>query len=277
MSQVWSILARLSRDPGEALDETADLAEAARLVVRTSGLTSEHRSIAVVRGGDPLAVRGAAGTEFPGTALLEPSSRGSAVAVMASLLHVLDRDLEATLLLLPLGQSVEREERLIASLATLLDCARRWDGSMVVMATVPSSLDCGGGWLVPVHSGSRERTAPVAVIARDPDPTSAYRFVRRGALISTDVMAVSGRTLLGMFALALPRQLGEAISWRERAGGGTRDLRQLYARLAPRDLYEDVLERCADMVRVLPAAGRSCCTLHARGEDWETWRDAPSA
>lgn len=277
MSPVWTILTTFHSEEDTAPRGSTGPLEVGRLVDAVRNVTAKRHVVAVLPESDSRVAPGTHGIDAPGSLILEPRRRGSAISAMVALLHVLDRDPEATLLLLPLGRSLEREGRLLRSLPTVVDQARRRSDSMIVMATTPSGLQCRGGWLLPMHTGETGRTLPVSVLAHDPDPASAHRFVRRGALISTGVMAVSGRTLLGMFALALPKELGETASWREQQLGAPRDLRRLYARLGHRDYQRDVLERCTDMLRVMPVPADSCCGWHGQSGDSVSWRHAPGA
>jgi hypothetical protein len=277
MSHIWSIMTRLNGGAGAQTDRARDVSEILGLMDRIPHFASSHRTVAALRPDRAGNTGLLAGPDGPGTMIAEPADRGSAISVMISALHVLDRDPEATLVLLPLGRSLASEDRLLGMLPRAVEEAERCRGSMIVLGTTPSSLECRGGWIVPNHDGELQRSAPVAVLAPDPDPDSAHRFVRRGGLVSTDVMVVSGRTLLGMFALALPRPLGDVVCWRQSHEGALDNLRRLYARLQRHDVYADFLERCADVLRVMPVPTERCCERHEPMRQFQAWEDTPSA
>lgn len=277
-NHVWTITTRLIDAPRRGSHASEDVAEAYAIHDGPCRITSPRRTVAAIR---PYANDASSAnlSDFRGGNLIaEPADRGSAVSVMISLLHVIDRDPEAMVTLLPLGRGIADEKRLLDALPLAIAEAQRVSGSVVVLATPPRGLDCAGGWLVPHHDGKLQRSVTVATMAIDPDRAAAERFVQRGAHVSTDVLVASGRTLLGLFALTLPRSLGEAVCWRQAHGGSLRELRQLYARLQRHDLYTDFLERCADVLRLMPVATSRCCRAHADGpEPTRQWRDATGA
>jgi mannose-1-phosphate guanylyltransferase len=277
MSHIWSIITRPGDERGVDQDSARDVSEVLELAERMSNLAPQRNAVAALRPDRRGDIGILAGPSDAGTVIAEPADRGSAVSVIVAALHVLDTDPEATLVLMPLGRSMASEERLFRVLPTAIEEAERSRGSMIVLATTPSSLECRGVWIVPNHDGELRRSAPAARLASDPDPASAQRFVRRGALISTDVMVVSGRTLLGMLALALPRALGEFVCWRQAHEGTLTHLRHLYAKLPRRDLYADFLERCSDALRVMPVPTDRCCRTHQPVRALPAWEDTPGA
>lgn len=277
MSHIWSIMTKPGDERGVEHDRTQDVSEAFELAERMSNLAPKRNAVAALRPDRRGNTGVLAGPRNAGTVIAEPADRGSAVSIIVSALHVLDRDPEATLVLMPLGRSIASDERLLGALPSAIEEAERSRGSMVVLATTPSSLECRGAWIVPNHDGELRRSTPVALLTPDPDPASAQRFVRRGALVSTDAMVVSGRTLLGMLALALPRPLGEAVCWRQAHEGTLPHLRRLYAKLPRRDFYADVLERCSDVLRVMPVPTDRCCRTHEPVRASQAWENTPGA
>lgn len=277
MSHIWSIMTKQGGGPGVEHDRAWDVSEVIDLAERMSSLAPKRNAVAALRPDRRGCTGVLAGAGYAGTVIAEPADRGSAVSVIVAALHVLDTDPEATLVLMPLGRSMASEERLFRVLPTAIEEAERSRGSMIVLATTPTSLECRGAWVVPNHDGELRRSAPVARLAPDPDPASAQRFVRRGALVSTEVMVVSGRTLLGMLALALPRALGECVCWRQAHEGTLENLRRLYAKLPHRDLNADFLERCSDALRVMPVPTERCCRLHEPVRALPAWENTPGA
>ncbi len=164
----------------------------------------------------------------PGNLVVQPRNRGTAAGILLPLLHVLERDPEARVVLLPSDHYFEQEGVVESSLRVALDSLGALDKGITLLGITPDAPETGYGWIVPLPGGVLVR--PVARFVEKPDRSSASELLARGALWNSFLVVAEGRSIVSLLERRLPRLL-------ERSAAPSRPL----ARSAPR--------RCASSTR----------------------------
>jgi mannose-1-phosphate guanylyltransferase len=182
--------------------------------------------------------------------VVQPSSRGTAPGILLPLLHVLERDPYARVVVLPSDHYVERESVLASSLRDALGALDALRGGIVLLGVSPDTPEPGYGWIVPRPSASLVH--PVAQFVEKPERSAALELMARGAVWNSFLIVAAGRSILSAFETRLPRVLEKfratfAASGQDRAAR----LRALYFDLESNDFSRDVLEGSEDGLHVL--------------------------
>ena len=243
-----------------------------RALDRARALTDEGRVIAVVR---------AAHRRWWARELRELSrenlvearvEHGTAAAVLRALRHVLARDPDAEVVVIPADHSADDEGAFCASIRRTADAAADWPRHLILLGMEPDVAGEDYGWIVPTMCAGYGTTAAVTSFHEKPDPERARWLVEHGALINTLVVAATGSALARLYSLALP-ELVHALE--SGAAGAHDDAKELRAR----DISRDLFERMAPHLRVLRGArcGWSDLGTPARLRAWNAHREGAGA
>lgn len=145
---------------------------------------------------------------IPGRVRWSQFDNGSAVSVIAALVPALVRDPEATVVVMPVNQSVAVE----GSFAITLDRAFRAAAvsrDLVSLGAEPSDAIGEHDWLVPFAPPwlSGAGTIPSTRLVVSPPPETVAQLRHAGALVHTGVVVGQGRAFLELFEDLTPRLL----------------------------------------------------------------------
>jgi mannose-1-phosphate guanylyltransferase len=190
--------------------------------------------------------------------VVQPENRGTAVGILLALLHILERDSLARVLVLPSDHHVADEPALSRAMLRAFVRLRKEPEAMVLLGMPPDDADTDLGYIVPAPGGT-EGVAHVASFIEKPSPPEARVLISRGALWNSFIVAAHAPTLLAVFAArdpALVARMQAAV----RSSHGGRDpapLTGLYDVLPTLDFSRQVLLGRESMLRVLrvPACG----------------------
>lgn len=182
--------------------------------------------------------------------IVQARNIGTAAGILLPLLHVLERDPRARIVLLPSDHHFEQESVVQSSLRIALDALGDIDEGVILLGITPDAPETGYGWIVPLPSGRLVRT--VARFVEKPDRARASELMAQGALWNSFLVVAEGRSILSLYEMRLPGLLERfrsalGIEGPERA----KSLRDLYAGLEVNDFSRDVLEGSADELRLL--------------------------
>lgn len=185
--------------------------------------------------------------------IVQPKNRGTAVGIMLPLLHILKRDPDARVILLPSDHHV-LEERVL-SLALERGAARLQDAQdkIVLLGIEPEEVDCELGYIVPeekVDAG----VFTVKSFVEKPPLAQARRLLSEGALWNTFIVAASAQTLLTLFAQRYPQVLKEMHDII--CGGHDEETAQIalenfYETVPSVDFSKDVLQTAENMLELV--------------------------
>jgi mannose-1-phosphate guanylyltransferase len=174
--------------------------------------------------------------------LVQPQNRGTAVALLHALVHVLVRDDDPILVVYPCDHGVDEEGPLQRAVDRAVHAASGPERPLVLLGVSPKAPETQYGWIVPERGGPGLVRA-VHRFEEKPSLRDACALMQQGGLWNSLIFAVSGRGLLGLFLKSVPR-LVEAYLWRMPERDRPREaLEACFASLPFTDFSRDILER----------------------------------
>lgn len=206
--------------------------------------------------------------------IVQPRNRGTGIGILYSVLHILAKDPEARIVMLPADHYVRDEAVLRDSLKLAIDRIEEGKDRPVLLGIEPDVSDSDLGYIVPggpdAAGGQR-----VARFLEKPNEAVAQELIEQGALWNSFIIAATAQTLLNMF---LPRYsatvmemqiiLSRRLSLNLPAGAWPAVV-DLYMRLPTLDFSRDILEDKVDklcVVRVPPCGWNDLGTPRRVGQ-----------
>lgn len=192
--------------------------------------------------------------------VVQPRNCGTAHGILLPLLRILDRDPQASLLVLPSDHYVRNEAVLAEELRfAVADVARRKDG-VVLLGFAPEEADPDLGYIVPASEIS-PGVHNVQEFIEKPSVTTARQLMERGGLWNSFIFAAYGQALLRIFEERCPEIVMEMRALAPPRMDAMLDshLAALYERLPALDFSRDILERSTSRLQVhrVPPCGWS--------------------
>lgn len=220
-----------------------------------------------------------------GNLIVQPRNLGTGIGILYSLLHILARDSQAHVVLLPADHYVRDEDVLHRSLLQAIEQLDRNAGRPVLLGLQPDEADTDLGYVLPGDPDSFGNHA-VARFIEKPGYSVAREIIDAGGLWNTFIMVAAARTLLDLYMprfapLVMEMQVGLAKG--QTAGSPTGSwpaLLSLYDRLPELDFSRDLLEgRAADLcvLRVPPCGWSDLGTPRRVGEIVQRLRSGQAA
>jgi mannose-1-phosphate guanylyltransferase len=184
--------------------------------------------------------------------IVQPCNRGTAIGILLPLLHILERDRDARLVLLPSDHLVRQEAVLADALLAALERLRWRPSEPLLMGIVPEEVDPELGYIVPgERDGQGART--VARFVEKPPLAQARELVRAGALWNAFIVVTRGQALLNLLRARIGDIVGamEAAIAHDRAHPNAGTFTALYERLPSIDFSRDIVAGQEDALRVL--------------------------
>ncbi|HYL02479.1 MAG TPA: sugar phosphate nucleotidyltransferase [Steroidobacteraceae bacterium] len=194
----------------------------------------------------------------PENIVVQPLNRGTANGVLLPLLHILERDPQAQVVLLPSDHYVHNEPALARALRRAAVRARAEPHKVLLLGIEPEAPDPDLGYILP-GTGDGADGFEVARFVEKPPAALAHEFIAAGALWNAFIIVAHARALLTLFeARCRPvvTQLRQAL----REEGAKRvSLASCYLGLEARDFSRHILEGQESALRVLrvPSCGWS--------------------
>lgn len=188
--------------------------------------------------------------------LSQPENRGTAVALLHAVVHILLREPEARMLVLPSDHYLEDETILDEAIARALEVAEARPEQLVLLGARPERDDEDYGWILP-SSRDAQDPLPVERFVEKPSPTDARDLRRQGALLNTFVLVFTGWALAHAFQRAVPDLFGAYMAALDGGRLQARLARQAYPALPRYDFGRDVLEKVTPALSLvtLPPCG----------------------
>jgi mannose-1-phosphate guanylyltransferase len=186
--------------------------------------------------------------------VVQPANRGTAFGILLPLLHVLARDPNANVVLLPSDHYSLDEAIMARSLRQAADLAAADADALYVLGAEPSEPDTELGYIVPADR-NRDKPSHVVRFVEKPDSDRARALLNEGALWNVFILAGLARTVLRMYeqslaAIIVAMRAALEIDCAQPAGRAT--LAKLYEHLPAVDFSRDILEQHAAMLQVVP-------------------------
>jgi len=228
---------------------------------RLEGLVPPKRTVVVVAACHEGLARDQL-SQYAGIEIVaQPRNVGTGPGVLLPLLHVLARDRQADVALVP----SDHDFRAPAKMRQALSTARRAARSGVNMVLIGARAECAApdlGWIVPKAERLRRAVASIETFVEKPGPDIAARLFERGALWNTMLCVARGEALWQLGRRHLPGQVALLEEYARSLGSGhAREcLRQVYDRLTPADFSRDLVAASAGLrVTAMDGAGWSDC------------------
>jgi mannose-1-phosphate guanylyltransferase len=174
--------------------------------------------------------------------IVQARARGTGPGLLLPLLSILERDLEADVVVLPSDHHVADELVLRRALVSALAAVRRDPRQIVLLGIAPDAPDTRYGWIVPKPKEPAREAMGIELFVEKPCRETARRLQARGALWSSLLFASQGLGLFAAFSRAQPGLV--------RAFAG-RPIEAVYQTLPSVDFSRDVLERVTDRLAVV--------------------------
>jgi mannose-1-phosphate guanylyltransferase len=193
---------------------------------------------------------------------VQPANRGTAIGILYSLLHVLNKDPDARVVFLPSDHYVSLPDKLSLALHAASERVERIPGQIVLLGMEPEEADAELGYILP-GAVDPDGGWTVARFIEKPATAHAREIIAQEGLWNTFIFAASARTLLHLFvarfaAVVVDMQLGLSRYLTASRRDLTR-LVDLYEKMPHLDFSRDILEAQPTPLCVLrvPACGWS--------------------
>lgn len=227
---------------------------------RLEGVVPSSRMVTVVAACHEALAR-AQLVPYPGIEIVaQPRNVGTGPGVLLPLLHVLARDRDADVALVPSDHDFRAPAKMRQALLTARNAAR----SGVNMVLIGARAECAAsdlGWIVPKRA-RRRGVASIETFVEKPAPDAAARLLERGALWNTMLCVARGEALWQLARRHMPAQVALLEEYGRSLGSGQEAecLRRVYERLTPADFSRDLVAACDGLrVTAMDGAGWSDC------------------
>jgi len=201
--------------------------------------------------------------------LAQAENRGTAVAILHALVHVLRRDQDPTLVILPSDHAVDDESVLVDSIRLATTIAGDSHEHLVLLGMVPEHAECEYGWILP-EGEDHGRARQVARFEEKPPPRLAAALFSEGALWNSFISAVSGNALLELFEGCQPALLRRYLDSCLAAEADKVEGSTLFRSLPIADFSRDIIQAASIRLRVLavPPCGWTDLGTPRRLDQW---------
>ena len=189
----------------------------------------------------------------PRNIITQPRNRGTAIGILLPLLHIMQQDPRARILLLPSDHHVRNETRLAASLQTAMAPPDSIGADIVLLGIEPDHADPELGYIVP-ELGGKASLCAVSRFVEKPSPAEAQELIRQGALWNAFIIATDAAALLQLFERRCPEivaKMRRLLQLRGTANCPSGSLTELYEELPDLDFSRAILQGQEQYLRVL--------------------------
>lgn len=188
--------------------------------------------------------------------VVQPSNRGTAPAILYSLLRLAESGPDSSVLLIPSDHYVTDEAALTRYVRLAFEVVEMRPELTVVLGVTPDEPETAYGWIEP-GAALNMVGCDIFEVRRfweKPSPDIARELLTKGCLWNSFMIVGRLSTLLGLFVVATPRLYSEF--WKIKPTFGTcfegQAVRRLYERLPIADFSRQILESEATNLAVLP-------------------------
>lgn len=186
--------------------------------------------------------------------IVQPQNRGTAIGVLLPLLHILERDPGARIVLLPSDHHVRDAHTLGAALMDTAHLVRWRTEAVFLLGIEPEDPDPELGYLVP---GAVDDNGALTVsrFVEKPSAGEARELMGARGLWNSFILAAAGTALLELFEQRIPELVQSLRTAVQEDGGSPLECRAaatLYERLPTVDFSRDILMGQEDRLRVAP-------------------------
>lgn len=228
---------------------------------RLHGLVPPERVVVVVAACHEALARDQLASYSGIEIVAQPRNVGTGPGVLLPLLHVLARDRQADVAVVP----SDHDFRVPAKMRRALSIARRAARAGVDMVLIGARAEFAAsdlGWIVPKRARQGRYLASIERFVEKPGPDTAARLYEAGALWNTMLCVARGQALWQLGRQHMPAQVALLEEYAQSFGSGRAGecLRQVYERLTPADFSRDLVAASRGLrVTAMDGAGWSDC------------------
>jgi mannose-1-phosphate guanylyltransferase len=187
---------------------------------------------------------------------VQPHNRGTAPAILYSLLKIAEIAPQAKVAIFPSDHFVSDDQEFMRRVEMGFAAVTLRPELTVLLGIVPEWPEISYGWIEPGNEINETALYTVRRFEEKPAPQLARLLMQRGCLWNSFVMVAHPSTLLGLFLVALPElyRVFKRIR-RVEAGTESRVVERLYAGLRSIGFSEKVLAQDPLNLAVLPVNG----------------------
>jgi mannose-1-phosphate guanylyltransferase len=185
--------------------------------------------------------------------IVQPGNRGTANGILLPLLHIMARDPDARIVLLPSDHHLYDEHVLSAALREAVRILEARRDHVLLLGMSPEEADPDLGYIVPGSADGRA-VWTVSRFVEKPNAPFAQVLIDAGALWNAFIVVAHAQALLEMFAQHFPRIVAEMRSIIEQnpcTGDAPDAVIDLYRGLPDIDFSRQILQGTASVLRVL--------------------------
>src|SRR6266852_8195357 len=136
----------------------------------------------------------------------QPLNRGTGVAAVVALVHILQRDPDAVVVLVPCDHYYSDDEGFGRAIRSVISSAEQYPDAVVLLGAKPRYAEIEYGW---IEVGSAISDAPIPLFRvnrfwEKPSMLQAQELLRRGCLWNTFVTAGRANTFLDVLCTGIP-------------------------------------------------------------------------
>lgn len=221
---------------------------------RAQSVTDEERTCIVVAEQHRRWWQGALGSLAPENVVVQPANRGTAIGILLPLLHILSRDPEARIVLLPSDHHVREETVLTSALRDAVGQLEWRSHETLLLGLQPEEADPELGYILPGASDGRGALAVTRFVEK-PSQSAARDLIGAGGLWNAFIIASSGLALLELFRKRISGIVSAMIEALRREGQPQlpgAEMVELYWTLPMVDFSRDIVAGQEADLRVLP-------------------------
>lgn len=186
--------------------------------------------------------------------IIQPQNRGTAIGILLPLLHILSRDLEAQVVLLPSDHHVREEALLTSAVGDALEQLEWRHHESVLLGLQPEEPDPELGYIVPGLSDGCGAFM-VSRFVEKPPPTIARELIGAGGLWNAFIVVSTALALFELFLARIPgivNAMRRAQQWDEEAHSNGAAMSELYKKLPTVDFSREIIAGQELALRTLP-------------------------
>jgi mannose-1-phosphate guanylyltransferase len=185
--------------------------------------------------------------------IVQPRNCGTANGILLPLLHIMQRDPQARIVLLPSDHHVDDERALAAALRTAIRQLRATSRQIFLLGISPEQPDPDLGYIVPGEKVERNVSTVMRFVEK-PTETLAQRLIKGGALWNSFIVAARASALLELFHARFPQiveRMRLAVALDRSTASDSAATSSLYQQLSDVDFSRQVLEGAESRLRVV--------------------------
>lgn len=229
-----------------------------RTLMRAQSIIPRERLLLSATAHHRQHVLGSMAKHSPGTVLFQPLNRDTAPGILLPLVHVLHRDPEAVVVVLPSDQFVLPGRRFMASVAEAADyLIESGDDSLILLGVDPAEAETDYGWIKPgIAANEHEHSSirPISRFIEKPPQELARALMENGWLWNTMVIVVHAQDLWERVYELAPELAAYFAMFRRTIGTPWehRVLEEVYCMIPSVNFSTAILSQRPDRLLVLP-------------------------